>query len=319
MVIHSSNQSMFCLIEDVSTTCRMLCTFVYAKNDGKERRELWKELEAQFLIANGDPWCIMGDLNVTLRIDEHNEGMSCSCADMIEFQECIERIEMEDLNKTGCHFTWTKSLKNPDTTIIPAVMIIPKSLKRKNRAFRFSSYLFDKEEFIPIYGGNLSERVLVLKEELKLIQIKSIENVHDVDLRKEAANKLSEYNEAVNDEVKLLYQLANHGIRHSGDEVPKQFVNHFKNFLGVSRGTESITNDHDLFTQHVRSHEALTLCKDVTMQEIKEALKRIYDNKAPGPGPDGYTAKFFKATWDIVGSDVFEAIKEFFSKWKVVG
>ncbi|GJZ24374.1 RNA-directed DNA polymerase, eukaryota, reverse transcriptase zinc-binding domain protein [Tanacetum coccineum] len=305
MVIHNSNQSIFCLIEDVSTTFRMLCTIIYAKNDGKEKK----------------------DFNVTSRIDEDSEGMSCSSADMIEFQECIERIEMEDLNKIGCHFTWTKSLKNLNTVIMnkldrimgngdfisnfpqvqasflpflvsdhsPAVMIIPKSLKKKNRAFRFSNYISDKEEFIPIVKKGWDMRiegfkiVAALKEELKVIQIKSIENVHDADLRKEAADKLSEYNEAVNDEVKFLYQLAKHGIRHSGDAVPKQFVTHFKNFHGVSRETECITNAQELFTQKVVSNEEVDL------------------------------SKFFEAAWEMLGSDVFEAIKEFFQSGKLLG
>ncbi|GKF64000.1 RNA-directed DNA polymerase, eukaryota, reverse transcriptase zinc-binding domain protein, partial [Tanacetum coccineum] len=59
-----------------------------------------------------------GDLNVTLKLDEHSEGMSCSTVDMVEFQECIEKIELEDIKKTGCHFTWTKSLRNPETAIM---------------------------------------------------------------------------------------------------------------------------------------------------------------------------------------------------------
>ncbi|GKC44218.1 hypothetical protein Tco_1061940, partial [Tanacetum coccineum] len=44
--------------------------------------------------------------------------------------------------------------------------------------------------------------------------------------------------------------------------------------------------------------------------EIREALASIDDNKAPGP--DSYTAKFFKAAWFIVGKDVGDAVKEFF-------
>ncbi|GKA04480.1 hypothetical protein Tco_0683600 [Tanacetum coccineum] len=54
-------------------------------NDGKNIRELWKELETQSLFANGKPSCLMGDFNVTLKIDEHSEGMSCCSTDMIEF------------------------------------------------------------------------------------------------------------------------------------------------------------------------------------------------------------------------------------------
>nr|GMD99336.1 B3 domain-containing transcription repressor VAL2 [Ipomoea batatas] len=40
------------------------------------------------------------------------------------------------------------------------------------------------------------------------------------------------------------------------------------------------------------------------------------DEKAPGP--DGFTAGFFKANWDIVGSLVVEAVKEFFLTGKLL-
>ncbi|GKC56562.1 RNA-directed DNA polymerase, eukaryota, reverse transcriptase zinc-binding domain protein [Tanacetum coccineum] len=256
-------------------------------------------------------------------------------------------------------------------------------LEKKNRAFRFSNYLTDKREFISVVkkgwerriegckmyilmqkiknlkkdlkklswkNGNVSERVVCLKEELKLIQSQFINNVHDADIRKKVAAKLSEYNEAVDNEIKLIYQLAKvewlqegdkntayfhqvikerkhksfigdicdeHGIRHSGNEVPQQFVTHFKNFLGISRESDDINNAQELFTQKVLNNEGVNLCKDVTIQEIEEALKSIDDNKAPGF--DGFTTKFFKATWDIIGSDVFEAIKEFFQNGKMLG
>ncbi|GKG19685.1 hypothetical protein Tco_0376784, partial [Tanacetum coccineum] len=31
------------------------------------------------------------------------------------------------------------------------------------------------------------------------------------------------------------------------------------------------------------------------------------------PGPDGYSAAFFKEAWDIIAADVSRAIKEFFT------
>ncbi|GJW52546.1 RNA-directed DNA polymerase, eukaryota, reverse transcriptase zinc-binding domain protein [Tanacetum coccineum] len=293
--------------------------------------------------ASNTKWSPSGDLNVTLKLDEHSEGMSCSTADMVEFQECIEKIELEDINKTGCHFTWTKSLRNPETAIMKkldrimgngefidkfpqaqacfhpfivsdhslAVLIIPKSLKKKNISFRFSIYLTDKEEFITEVRQSWNEDVegykLYILEELKAIQSKSIENVHDQNLRKEAIKKLNEYNEAMNNEEKL----------YSGYEVSEQFVKHFKNFLGISRETKSISNANELFTQQVTRNEAKAMCLEVQENEIKEALKSIDHNKASGS--DGYTAKNFKAAWEIVDKDVCLAIKEFFHKGKILG
>ncbi|KAL9224958.1 hypothetical protein vseg_000933 [Gypsophila vaccaria] len=49
----------------------------------------------------------------------------------------------------------------------------------------------------------------------------------------------------------------------------------------------------------------------VTGTEIKKTLFSIPDTKSPGP--DGYTSKFFKDAWNIVGRDVVEAVRDFFS------
>ncbi|GKE33307.1 hypothetical protein Tco_1452629, partial [Tanacetum coccineum] len=43
----------------------------------------------------------------------------------------------------------------------------------------------------------------------------------------------------------------------------------------------------------------------------KAALFSMDDDKAPRP--DGFSSKFFKASWSIVGSEVSQAIKDYFS------
>lgn len=56
---------------------------------------------------------------------------------------------------------------------------------------------------------------------------------------------------------------------------------------------------------------ATSLTRDVSEQEIKDALFSIGDDKSPVP--DGFTSCFFKEAWDIVGNDFMEAIHEFFA------
>ena len=60
------------------------------------------------------------------------------------------------------------------------------------------------------------------------------------------------------------------------------------------------------------SQHAAELIATVTIQEIREALKGIGDLKAPGM--DGFNAKFFKATWNMIGEDTIGAVQEFFNQ-----
>ncbi|KZV37742.1 hypothetical protein F511_33235 [Dorcoceras hygrometricum] len=54
----------------------------------------------------------------------------------------------------------------------------------------------------------------------------------------------------------------------------------------------------------------------VTIEEVKAAVLGIDNGKAPGP--DGFGAMFFKRSWDIIGSDVFAAVTEFFRSARCV-
>lgn len=58
----------------------------------------------------------------------------------------------------------------------------------------------------------------------------------------------------------------------------------------------------------VRQQRELT--KDVTAQEIKDALFSIDSNKAPGI--DGFNAYFFKKSWAIIGGEIIEGVQQFF-------
>ncbi|GKA73877.1 RNA-directed DNA polymerase, eukaryota, reverse transcriptase zinc-binding domain protein [Tanacetum coccineum] len=106
------------------------------------------------------------------------------------------------------------------------------------------------------------------------------------------------------------------GERFEGKSVADQFVSHFQNFLGKAMQVNPfVPNSHNL--KKVSIEDAASMVKPVTNEKIKCALFDICDSKAPGP--DGYTSKFYKKAWSIVGDDVCSAVKEFFLKGKMLG
>lgn len=84
-----------------------------------------------------------------------------------------------------------------------------------------------------------------------------------------------------------------------GGEVDDKFVKHFKGVLGGSSLVEDIADPASLFHAKIPKEEVVAMVKKVTKMEIKEALDDIGGDKAPGP--DGYSAKFLKASWDVLG------------------
>lgn len=97
MVIHMSDQALLCSIEVTSTKEKLFCTFIYAENNGRCRRKLWAELITCKTVIGKNPWVIMGDMNVSLNLEDHSEGPSYMTQDMEEFNDCINAIKMEDI------------------------------------------------------------------------------------------------------------------------------------------------------------------------------------------------------------------------------
>ncbi|KAL3646608.1 hypothetical protein CASFOL_009575 [Castilleja foliolosa] len=99
-------------------------------------------------------------------------------------------------------------------------------------------------------------------------------------------------------------------ITTSSQQVADEFVGHFKNLLGTSDFCTPIDIDILNLGPKLENAEAIDLVRAVSSDEIKRTLFSIADDKSPGP--DGFSAHFYKKSWDIVGVQFCKAIKEFF-------
>nr|GEW39627.1 hypothetical protein [Tanacetum cinerariifolium]GEW43701.1 hypothetical protein [Tanacetum cinerariifolium] len=100
------------------------------------------------------------------------------------------------------------------------------------------------------------------------------------------------------------------------DEMAAMFVEHFKRFFGKCDVIYPIEDHVNLFTKKLDHVTAVELISAVSDEEIKMVLFDIKDNTASGL--DGYTSKFFKSAWSMVGKDTCAAVKEFFASGKLL-
>ncbi|GJR79997.1 hypothetical protein Tco_0150782 [Tanacetum coccineum] len=101
---------------------------------------------------------------------------------------------------------------------------------------------------------------------------------------------------------------------YDGNQVPGAFVKHYNQFLGAE-GVSNPLDAHDLFIRVLDNSKADCMVRDVTDDEIKSVMFSMGDDRAPGP--DGFTAAFFKKAWDVVGGDITCAIRDFFLQWPI--
>ncbi|XP_022003175.1 uncharacterized protein LOC110900598 [Helianthus annuus] len=196
--------------------------------------------------------------------------------------------------------------------------------------------------------GNLHERVILLRKELDSIQKMIDTNPHDILIREAESKCLQEVTAAAYDEECFLKQKSKmewlcagdsnttyfhnsvkyrnarakissvkdvHGNQFDGTGVPAALLAHYSNFLGTEDPVTGLDDD-DLFVNSLSTETANHMVRNVTREEVKQAMFSIGENKAPGP--DGYTSAFFKNAWDIVGDEVTNAILDFFDNGKIL-
>lgn len=100
------------------------------------------------------------------------------------------------------------------------------------------------------------------------------------------------------------------------EDVSEAFLQFYKSLLGSSGLTRPLEEIIINQGKVVSEEQKVMLNLQFSSDELKQALFSIPDEKSPGI--DSYTSLFFKKAWEIVGLDVIEAIKDFFTHGKLL-
>ncbi|GJY18130.1 RNA-directed DNA polymerase, eukaryota, reverse transcriptase zinc-binding domain protein [Tanacetum coccineum] len=258
--------------------------------------------------------------NATVRRKRYFRFMNY-LADKSEFHKVVEENWNEPV--TGCSmFVLAKRLKG-----------MKKHLRELNKR-----------------NGNVYDNVKSLRAELKKVQSDLDKDPYNARLKEDEMILNSAYKNAVLDEENVLKQKTKVEWLREGDhnsayfhnllkgrfnksrivsvednmgktwyeeEVAQAFVDHFQSFLGTCDEIFPVEDPDILFQKKMDADIALHMVRVVSDDEVKAALFDINDQKAPAL--DGFTSRFFKASWGVVGKDVCSAVKEFFTSGKMLG
>ncbi|VFQ96415.1 unnamed protein product [Cuscuta campestris] len=224
--------------------------------------------------------------------------------------------------------------------LLSPLLLLPSS--RRSKPFRFFNMWIKHETFQglvlqywqpPVLGSkqfSLCSKLKRLKHPLKSLNNNSFSHI---------SNRAKEAKQAYSDVMKELMinpndqaLLDNAEIKRKnaipflvkGDaskitslkEVSDCFLEYYTALFGNASNVEPINHEFLTTGPSVPASAYSSLLVTVTMEEVRGVVYEIGSDKAPGP--DGYTAAFFKTQWDIVGQDVYGAVLEFFNTGKLL-
>lgn len=100
-------------------------------------------------------------------------------------------------------------------------------------------------------------------------------------------------------------------VPHFEEEQIAKVICQFYNQLFISSDYDGLHTIEEALSPCVSPEINEELIKDSTPSEIREAIFTIHPDKAPGP--DGFSASFFQANWEVVGPEVVREIQLFFA------
>ncbi|KAL2246928.1 UNVERIFIED_CONTAM: hypothetical protein Sindi_2545100 [Sesamum indicum] len=150
----------------------------------------------------------------------------------------------------------------------------------------------------------------MLQQRAKMQWMKDGDQCSRVFFRKIAQRRVRRRILQINDE---------NGFTHTDlGEIAHEFVSYYQNLLGGTRRRLSVDIRYlRPWARHcITDEEANQLLLPLSADDVKQAMFDIADDKAPGP--DGYSSRFFKAAWPVVGEEVTRAVLDFFSTGKLL-
>ncbi|GJR76090.1 zinc knuckle CX2CX4HX4C containing protein [Tanacetum coccineum] len=195
--------------------------------------EFVKKREEGGVFVCNRPWCLLGDFNATLYLEESTAGSSRIDIAMRDFKACVDDIENSDHS--------------------PSLLCIPKTAKDKPKPFKFYNIITKHDKFKEIVQnvwiteingfhmfrvvkrlklmkkplrkllfdkGNLHSNVSRLRNELD--QTGDFKFVHTIDKSVKGQISRSRIDVVMNGD----------GVLFANDNVPNVFVSHYEEFLG---------------------------------------------------------------------------------------
>ncbi|XP_075473926.1 uncharacterized protein LOC142504979 [Primulina tabacum] len=270
----------------------IFCSFVYARCDYVQRRDLWASLLLVKLVLG--PWLVGGDFNVVRDESECLGSRGGRLLPMEEFNTFILDSGLIDAGFEGSSFTWTNKTiwKRLDRNVrlnwnLPCILSGMPRLFAKLKHLKHHLQWWNRDVFCNIFDGiTEAERA-----------VRSAETVCEADLSDANWTLLSDRNENL-----ARITAMEHLIQQSGALF----------FQDLLTGEPSALDCPDFsgFPSVISEVENDSIAAIPSLEELRATVFSIHPDSIAGP--DGFSSAFFQHCLEIVHQDVFGSALDFF-------
>ncbi|XP_074573473.1 uncharacterized protein LOC141829894 [Curcuma longa] len=289
-----TEQYIHTLIKHQVTGTSYAVTFVYGQLTITSQRRMWDGLR-HIAGSMGLPWLLVGDFNSPLSAADKKGGLDVTTYTTTDFHDFVSTTGVDDLRSVGCQCTWTNGriVCKLDRAMVNALWL------EQDR----SSYAqFHPPEVFLDHALCTVSIMDVGRRKRKPFKIFNMWTTHPSFLQ--TVQDFWEHTEIGSEIGTALYRLREklRQLKHPLKKLNHQDFQHIQERVDRS----DFQSDCIQFGRVLTSDQQAGLIRPPSEEEIKRTLFDIGDLKAPGP--DGYSYKFFKHTWDIIGEDFITAI-----------
>ncbi|KAL0283738.1 UNVERIFIED_CONTAM: Retrovirus-related Pol polyprotein from type-2 retrotransposable element R2DM, partial [Sesamum radiatum] len=331
-VVETGDQFIHCSVCIRALHTRVVITVVYGLMMLLDGGCFGADLMRLSTMTANEPWLVGGDFNTVLDASEvcGQSGDIRGAAE--EFQGCLQATGLITLPMQGERFTWHNCSRDsrslwkrldrllvndrwltnwPSTTYASLtartsdhspLILRGDTTARAVGMFRFDNYLARSTEFTPSVQRVWQHRIVGTAMYAVTRKLKALKPIFRAQRRKKG--------DLSNNVPWRLGFWRRHRICWLGIGTALSFY--------IWNSVVNWPRDRFIDLRHLRpwarhiltETEAEALVLPVSPDEVKQALFDIDESKAPGP--DGYSAGFFKAAWPVIGGEVTQAIRDFF-------
>ncbi|GJU39339.1 retrovirus-related pol polyprotein from transposon TNT 1-94 [Tanacetum coccineum] len=228
---------------------------------------------------------------------------------MRDFKECVQKMEVVDVNAIGLYFTWNQKMKGSNGVGIKSLL---------NAASTTAAHI--RVNATQLYMDQDFAHMMAASKHGRIVEIKSLLNVASITAAHIRVNAASE-------EVSNLHDRVNR-LRVELDEAQKAINRNPSCLLLCDEHAyylmafKEASLDEERFLRQKSKIEWLNAGDSNTTYFYKIVKRKVSDRKLKvlilirddtAHGPDGFTVVFFKKVWDIVGGEVTTPNRDSFS------